>query len=425
MPERVAREPIAVVLAGGGARGAYEIGALAELLPALAERGERVDIVVGTSVGALNAAYLAANAHRPPAASVADGIEVWSTMAYGDVLRPLVSLGAVPRLLPLVAQLAGLPAGRAMALLDPTPLTETLERVVSFRRLRRNVADGHIHVAAVVATSGLTSRSVVFHHGRPIGAAGPSPAPDRKRGIDYVAATLTGEHVRASAAIPAVFPAVRVRGPATAKGWYFDGGTRLNTPIKPALSLGARRVVVIGLNSIAGGPGEIAGEQRPDLYAGVSQLIQGVLVDPLVNDVRTLATRNTATKTAARGANHRDERSVPYIFVAPREREAIGARAVAVYREHYHGLAGARRSSNIALLGRLVNGAASPLHGELLSYLFFAPEFATELIALGRDDARRWLAATHDDGPWRVRPLPGEGRAAAQAPPKRASAQSR
>jgi NTE family protein len=267
----------------------------------------------------------------------------------------------------------------------------------------------------VVATSGLSSRSVVFHHGRPVGAAGDSPPPDRKRGIDYVAAPLTGEHVRASAAIPAVFPAVHVRSPATARGWYFDGGTRLNTPIKPALSLGARRVIVVGLNSVAAGPSAIASEEQPDLYAGASQLIQGVLVDPLVNDVRTLAGRNEET----------DQRPVPYIFVAPREREAIGACAQAVFREHYRGLGGARRSPNVALLGRLVNGTASPLHGELLSYLFFAPEFARELVELGREDARRWLAATHDDGPWRVRPLPGEEAAAQAPPPKSRSAHSR
>jgi NTE family protein len=420
----VAREPIALVLAGGGARGAYEIGALAELLPTLAARGERVDIVVGTSVGALNATYIAANAHRPPAAVVADGIAVWTTMTYGDVLEPLVSLGAIPRVLPLVAQLAGLPAGRALALLDPAPLAETLERVVSFRRLRRNVVEGHIDVAAVVATSGLSSRSVVFHHGWPAGAAGDSPPPDRKRGIDYVAAPLTGEHVRASAAIPAVFPAVHVRTPATARGWYFDGGTRLNTPIKPALSLGARRVIVVGLNSIAAGSSAIASEDQPDLYAGASQLIQGVLVDPLVNDVRTLAGRNEAAANDAT-SSQTDQRPVPYIFVAPREREAIGALARTVFRKHYRGLGGARRSPNVALLGRLVNGTASPLHGELLSYLFFEPEFARELIELGREDARRWLAATHDDGPWRLRPLPGEEAAAQAPPPKSGSAHSR
>jgi NTE family protein len=416
------REPIAVVLAGGGARGAYEIGVLAELLPTLARRGERVDIVVGTSVGALNAAYLDANAHRSPDEVVDSAIDIWTTMGYDDVLEPLLSLGAVPRLLPIVAQLAGVPGGRALALLDPTPLTATLERVVDFSQLKRNVSKGSISIAAVVATSGLTSRSVVFHHGASLGVGGASPPADRKRGIDYVAAALGTDHVRASAAIPGVFPAVHVERPTVARGWYFDGGTRLNTPIKPAISLGARKVVVIGLNSIAAGPPALASRKRPDLYAGAAQLLQAVLVDPLVNDVRTLAKVNTLVRRRPDEAG--DDRALPYIFVAPEEREAIGERAVKMFRDHYHGWRGIRRSKDIALIGRLVNGTASPLHGELLSYLFFAPEFARALIELGRQDALRWLAAEHDDGPWRTRPLPGE-EPVAQEPPRRRSAQMR
>ena len=74
--------------------------------------------------------------------------------------------------------------------------------------------------------------------------------------------------MRASSAIPAAFPAVEVEG-GPAAGWYFDGGTRLNAPIKPALSLGAERVIVVGLNSIApAGDDRIAGPKRPDLFAG-------------------------------------------------------------------------------------------------------------------------------------------------------------
>ena len=70
-------EPIGLVLAGGGARGAYEMGALSVLLPALAERGEHVRITVGTSVGALNTAYVAANAHRPVGEVVDGGLALW------------------------------------------------------------------------------------------------------------------------------------------------------------------------------------------------------------------------------------------------------------------------------------------------------------------------------------------------------------
>src|SRR5207245_5852701 len=101
------------------------------------------------------------------------------------------------------------------------------------------------------------------------------------------------ENGAASAARPGVFPAGRVGSPRAAAGWYFDGGTRLNTPIKPALALGADRVVVIALNSLRS-----AGKRgRPEALDGASQLAQAILVDPLVHDVQTLATINTILAT--------------------------------------------------------------------------------------------------------------------------------
>src|SRR5919202_4994765 len=119
-----------------------------------------------------------------------------------------------------------------------------------------------LHASSVTTTSALSSRTVVFH------AGGPNPERDRIRQIDYVETPLVPEHVLASGAIPGLFPAVHVPAPEHARGWYFDGGTRLNTPIKPALELGADRIVVIGLNSVARGPDELAGDDKPDVFEG-------------------------------------------------------------------------------------------------------------------------------------------------------------
>jgi NTE family protein len=224
-----------------------------------------------------------------------------------------------------------------------------------------------------------------------------------------VRARLGPEHVRASAAIPGVFPAVRVSQPRAAGGWYFDGGTRLNTPIKPALALGAERIVVIALNSLrSSGP-----RGRPEALDGAAQLAQAVLVDPLVNDVRTLATINTVLRARgarANGGGRRrsrvSPRPIPYIFIAPEQPSEIGAIAARVYREHYAGLLDQVRSPSVALLGRAFNAAQSPARGELFSYLFFAREFAEALMRRGREDARRWLDRRHDEGPWRLRKPP-------------------
>jgi len=400
-----AEQPVGLVLAGGGARGAYELGALSVLLPALEARGERPRVIVGTSVGALNAAFLAGTAERPVAEVVARGVEIWESLRFEDVLAHLGSPGAVRRLWRYVGQFLGVPGARLDALLDPAPLRATLATEIPLDAIERNIAAGALHAAAVVATSTLTSRSVVFHRG------GGAPVRDDKRGIDYVDVGQDGlrdEHVRASSAIPGAFPAVHVDAPERARGWYVDGGTRLNTPIKPALELGAGRVVVVALNGIGapvGGDGPLAGEQRPDALEGAAQLLQAVLVDPLAHDVQTLATVN-ALVGAAPGDEIAGKQQVPYVFVAPRQRDAIGRIAQRVFEEHFADLRDAWRARDLAFLGRAVAGGADAAHGELLSYLFFAPQFARELIALGRADAERWLRLPHEDGPWQVGPVP-------------------
>jgi NTE family protein len=401
MPRR-GRDTVGLVLAGGGARGAYEAGALSVLLPVLDSAGLRPRIIVGTSVGALNGVYLAAGANEPADRLAAQGEAIWRDLSYGQVLKPLLSPGALERLLLYLGEVAGVPHAEIPALLDPAPLAATLRRRVTFQRIHRNVEEGQLEAAGVVATSALTSRSVVFHDG------GSAPAHDEVRGIDYVTTALGEEHARASAAIPALFPAVHVKRPAAAAGWYFDGGTRLNTPIKPAVTLGADRVVVVALNSISAPPRRLAGPDRPDAIEGAAQILQAVLVDPLVHDVRTLAMVNELVEAGSPGdgSTLAGKRRIPYVFVAPRERDAIGKLAARVFHERFSGAHGAARSPDLALLGRLVAGGRDPAHGELLSYLFFAGEFATALLELGAADARRWLDEEHDDGLWQVGQLP-------------------
>jgi NTE family protein len=265
--------------------------------------------------------------------------------------------------------------------------------------------------AAVVATSYASTRSVVFHDG------GPNPPADEARAIDYAATALGAVHVRASAAIPALFGAIEITEPPAAAGWYCDGGIRLNAPLKPALALGADRVVVIALNSSRTPGGVIT--DRPDVIDGVAQLLQTVLADQLAEDVATLAEINDAlaaraspragARTAAtatvrarspRRSSGRPHRQIPYVLIAPEDRFAIGRLAMSVYERSYAGPRALLRSPAVALFGRVIEGSRNPIHGELLSYLLFAHEFIDDLIELGRRDAERWLAAAHDDGPW-------------------------
>jgi NTE family protein len=379
---------------------------LSVLLPELDARGERPRVIVGTSVGALNAAFLAGTAQLPVEEVVERGLAIWAEMRFEQVLRHVASPRALQRLASYAGQFLQIRGARLNALLDPAPLRKTLKEIVPIGQIERNVRAGKLDAVAVVATSASTSRSVAFYRG------GKTPPADNTRAIDYVDTRLSDEHVRASAAIPGLFPAVHVSSPVEAGGWYFDGGTRLNTPIKPALALGAERIVVVALNAVTAAPERIASEHRPDAIEGASQLIQALLVAPLAHDMATLADVNEIVRRRGRGPNDKkgnekrakEKKELPYIFIAPDKADAIGELARRVFNEHYADLLQTLHSSDLALLGRAVAGGSNPLHGELLSYLFFAPEFTAELVRLGRADAERWLGE-HKDEPWETGPF--------------------
>ena len=399
MSETAGQERVAIVLSGGGARGAYEAGALSVLLPVLEERGERPRILVGTSAGAVNISFLASHTQLPLDQLIPEALAAWASMSWSEVARPLVSAASLRRLGGYAGEVLGVPGLQIESLLDPTPLRRTLRQRIDFDQLAGNIEAGRLDSAAVVATSVLTGRSVVFHSGLR------SPPADDRRGIDYVATALAEEHVLASAAIPAVFPAVHVERPHVARGWYFDGGTHLNTPIKPALELGAERVVVVAVSPMAPGPASLAGERRPDALVAAGQILIGILDNQLIADVHTLATINALIGRRARSAST-GKRRVPYIVIAPGEPDPMAARALTVVRGRYSSAVQTARSRDVALLARLTAARDDVAHAALLSFLLFAPEFAQALIELGRQDATRWLEQAHDlDDLWQVGPL--------------------
>jgi NTE family protein len=404
---------VGLVLAGGGARGAYEAGALSVILPELERRGERPIYFVGASVGAINAVGLAARQHLPAAQASEEIVQIWSQLTKDDVMRPIVSRSVAPLVARFLGQVLAVPGVRVHGLLDNAPLPRNLARWADWDQLHRAVREGSVAAVSVVATSARTGKTVAF-----VEEAAERQALHRSRAIAYVPTQLGVEHVLASASIPVLWPATLITTPAHAKGWYFDGGTRMNTPIKPLLDLGADRLVIVALESAAGPVLTRARDDEqlaaPDLGDGISHLLEGTLVDPLIDDLIKLGNINSfmVGDRAGQGPKlyrtmrgKQPYREVPYVFVAPHRRGAIGELAIEVFRERYGGLRGALRSIDFRLISDLLGGS-SPTHGELLSLLFFDHEFISELIRLGREDADRWLAATHDgDGPWRLSPL--------------------
>jgi NTE family protein len=391
------------------------------LSPALAGRGERPNIYIGTSVGAINAAYLAASEHLPTDEAAEGGLERWRQVTKGRVVRPILLRQAPLTVIRYAGEILSLPGVRLPSLLDPRPLERNLGRWVDWEAVHRNVDEDRVQVLASVATGARTGRTVVFLEGHA------ERVRHKSHAIDYVETRLDDQHVRASAAIPILFPPVRVEQPREARGWYFDGGTRLNTPIKPALDLGAERLIVIATDSVAE-PTKRPGRHEsapPDFGDGALHVLQGMLVDPVVEDMRILGNINMffaerngrpRERRAAEGRRALDAsarkyreargkppyRCIPYIFIAPERRGEIGRVATSVFRDRYGGLKGLR-SPDFPLLNRLLGGE-SPTHGELLSYLFFDREFIEELIRMGQRDARRWLRAEPAD-PWQIEPL--------------------
>jgi NTE family protein len=423
------RGTIAAVLPGGGARGAYEIGALSVLAPALAARGERVEIWCGTSVGAINAAALASFAHLDAQEQVDAALALWDALNKRDVIAPIAGVGGLRMAARLIGHALGIPGVGIASLLDPGPLAGSLDRWIDWERLAANVDAGVVRAACVVATSVSTGDPVAFVDSR---AGAPRHIDDT---IRYAATRLTGEHVRASAAIPILFPTVEVTTPSDAHGHYVDGGTRLNSPIKPALNLGAERVIVIGLEPFelarstsahaggasrgpsAGGARE-AGRARgtsrvsgggraavplgPSLTDVVANVLDGLLVDQVAQDLRRLAAINsffvedavTGTVHSPRAyrlaRGHQPYRPIAYALVAPQRRGAIGRLADEVFERRYGGLRGLRDLEYVGMARAL--GGSSRARGELLSFLLFDHVFISELIAMGRRDASRWLA---------------------------------
>jgi NTE family protein len=394
------RPRVALVLPGGGARGAYEVGALSVILPVLEARDERPVILCGTSVGAINATALGATADRPAEEAVASLIEHWRGLRKGDVIRSVVGPGLPLTALRMLGEALEVPGVRLSGLLDPAPLKRSLDRWIDWDALHRNVRHNVIESVCVVATSLARSGPVAF-----VDSALRVPPSRPADPLQYVPAMLDSEHVRASAAIPVLFPPVEIEHPAPLAGHYVDGGTRLNSPVSPALALGADRVVVIGFQPFRARmePGSASGAGAPRLADVAANIIDGLLVDQVVDDLHRLATINSfmvdapgagnggGSPNAYRAARGRKPyRKISYALVAPERRGELAQIADEVFDDKYAGWQGWKRP-DYPFMSRLLGGGRSPSRGELLSFLLFDEDHVDRLVELGRRDARRWL----------------------------------
>ncbi len=355
----------ALVLSGGGARGAYQVGVLRHIARQHPEF--RFPIITGVSAGAINAAFMASHRAELPEA-MEDLARRWSTLSTSTVMRTDISslLANGLRVAATVATGGARLAPPARGLVDTKPLRKFLDTLVKPENIAANIEDGRLQAVAVSATSYRTGDSITFVQG-PAETAMWSRFRRRSRpdriGVD---------HVLASAAIPLFFPAWQVDGE-----YFGDGSLRQPYPLAPAVHLGADRVLAISSRYVSTSDED---PSEPDLYPSAARILglmlNSIFLDQLDADAERLERVNQLLQRVDDREQWRlPEREVELLVLRPSR--DIG-RMAALYekrlpralRHLVRGL-GTRRSSG----------------SDLLSYLLFVPEFLTELIELGQRDA--------------------------------------
>ncbi len=406
----------ALVLSGGGARGAYEAGVMYYVrtrLPKHIAGAPLFRIYSGTSVGAINTAFLAASADDP----LYQGNRLrslWQNLTSADIYRAdvralagfLVKAGLMTatNIFGLARQLAqqngpndnGNPFP-FRSVLDTTPFVFYLRRNVPWSSLHRNVERRVIDGVTISATHMLTGRLAMFLEKHP-------DATYRSGGHFPIACLLTPRHILASAAIPMIFPIIRINGQ-----HYGDGSLQQNTPMSPPIHMGANRLFVISLHrkeslgpvpSLA--PGQI--EPEPKVSDVLGKLLNTVFLDKLEYDLTQMRRINYMIQDMEQvfGAGCLDrinemrrsitvpgkeinelQRVVPFVISPSQDIGVIAYHHFALLMRNRKALTPVHR-----FFAKLVEGAPEG-HNDFISYLMFEHEYLEELIDLGYHDAAR------------------------------------
>ena len=363
------RPHVGLVLTGGGARAAYQVGVL-RAIAAMVPKGSPTpfDVLCGTSAGAINAAALAANA-SDFRLGVRRLVNVWKDMRAGDVYRADFA-GIVACSVRWVASLllAAIGARRPVSLLDNAPLQAMLARQLDLSAIRQSIDSGSLRAVAVTASGYTSGESISFFE------AAPQIEGWRRSRRVGVKTQLDVAHLMASSALPFVFPPVRIH-----REFFGDGSMRQMAPISPALHLGADRVMVITVAAT----GQVASprvvtERCPSLAQIAGHALNSIFLDALEGDLERLERINRTIgllNAAAGGVAHLVLKHVDCLVISPSEPlEHIALRHVRALprtvRVFLHGIGAMRRSGS-----------------NLASYVLFERPFCRALMQLGFRDA--------------------------------------
>lgn len=356
------RSRTALVLSGGGARGAYQAG----VLSGLAEEGllqadaGGFDILVGSSAGAINAGLLAAYADDLESAA-GRATELWGTVEAQRVFRTdMRSLGGIGLRWVRDLSFGGiLRSTGARSLLDTAPLRELLSGEIPFERIDANIDSGRLGALAIPATDLYTADGVVFLHA-------PPEVPIWKRGRWSIEATrIRVDHLMASSAIPIFFPSIEIDG-----RHFGDGSVRNTAPLSPAINLGAERIVAIGVRQPASETGTMRRNKPPSIAQVAGALLDAVMLDAIGVDVEHSGRVNTSVIAAP---GEKAFRWIDVLWLSP--------------TRHFSDLAREFADRIPAIVRYLMRGLGTDDEtSELASYLLFDPEFCGRLIEAGRTD---------------------------------------
>ena len=373
-----------VVLSGGGARGAYEAGVIAGIVDILREQGREhapFSIFTGTSVGAINATWLAAHADCPDM-NVSGLLEQWRSLDLREHLR----LSPMRFLRP---SRSGERLGRSF--IDPHALEELVRTQIPFGRLHENVAKGVVQALVVAALNIASTKTTMFAEVAPGAHFIPSRDPRRQGARTRIECG----HVLASAALPLVFPARRI-----GSEYYCDGGIRFNTPLAPAIRSGADRLVVVSaLHREDAVDDEGERLRRTVAYPSplfiLGKVLNALLLDPINYDLGVMRRFNRLWGVLEDTLTIEEMRRVRHVLEDTR---GVGYRRLEALVFHPSQDIGdittrhAKRLGAKSLPAILLAASArlrAQFESDLLSFVLFDGDFAEELISLGRHDARQ------------------------------------